>query len=269
MEAVIVLRLMDELRGYTLGALDGDIGSVSDFFFDDEHWVVRYLVVDTGGWLSGRRVLISPIALGEADWQAERLSVALTREQIERSPGIDTHKPVSRRHEAEYAGYYGWPYYWGGGGLWGPYAYPYQMTMAVPPPAAAVQPGQGDDAAEAEEPEDPEDAHLRSASEVAGFTGYRIRALDDEIGHVADFILDDETWAVRYLVVDTGTWLPGKKVLIAPQWIARVSWEQAQVDVDLPRAAIERSPEFDPSMPVNRQYEARLYDFYGRPVYWA
>jgi uncharacterized protein YrrD len=245
-----------ELRGYTLRATDGDIGSVDDFYFDDERWTVRYLVADTGGWLAGRKVLISPLALGEADWQEERLGVALTKEQVRDSPDIDTDKPVSRQHELEYNQYYGYPYYWGGPGLWG--AYPYPRLS----PAYAAEAGQPVATARQESG----DAHLRSVKVV---TGHRIRARDGEIGHVEDFIVDDEDWAIRWMVVDTGSWLlPGRKVLVSPQWITQVSWGRGQVDVDLDRATIERSPEFDPAMPVNRGYETRLYDYYGRPVYW-
>ncbi len=255
-----MLRSIKELQGYTLHAVDGDIGTVHEFYFDDARWVIRYLVVDTGGWLSGRRVLISPIAIGEADWQARSLSVTLSREQVEHSPDIDADKPISRQREVEYYQYYGWPYYWAGPGLWGAGMYPY--VLAVPPvtPATAAQ-------GEQEQPEQQEqgDPHLRSTKEVLG---YRIAARDGEIGHVEDFVVDDEAWVIRWMVVDTGNWLPGRKVLVSSQWITEVRWETTRVHVDLARETIERSPEFDPSTPVNREYEARLYDYYGRPVYW-
>jgi hypothetical protein len=107
---------------------------------------------------------------------------------------------------------------------------------------------------------------LRSIDAV---TGYHIEAADGEIGHVRDFIIDDETWAIRYLEVDTQNWWPGKKVLVSPQWITRVSWADARVYVDLNRETIQNGPEWIESIPVTREYEHRLYDYYARSPYWA
>lgn len=256
-----MLHSVGDLQGYTIGALDGDIGSVDDLYFDDERWAVRYLVATAGGWLTGRQVLLSPLSLGEADWQARRLYVTLTKEQVANSPDIDTDKPVSRQHEAEYHEYYGYPYYWGGMGLWG--AYPYPRPIMPPPPAS---PGAAADRRQAVATQEAGDTHLRSVKAV---TGYDIGALDGEIGHVGDFVVDDEDWAIRWLVVDTGNWLlGGRKVLVSPGWVTQVSWDRRRVDVDLTRATIERSPAFDPSMSLNREYETRLYDYYGRPAYY-
>jgi hypothetical protein len=106
---------------------------------------------------------------------------------------------------------------------------------------------------------------LRSAKQVRG---YRIQGSDKAIGHVDDFIVDDETWEVRYLAIDTSNWWLGKRVLIAPQWANRVSWDERNVYVGLTREAIKSSPEWNPNAAINREYEARLYDYYGRPVYW-
>jgi sporulation protein YlmC with PRC-barrel domain len=253
-----MLRRVKELQGYTIRATDGDIGHVDEFYFDDEKWTVRYLVVDTGGWLSGRQVLISPIALGEANWQERRLHVKLTRQQVENSPDIDTDRPVSRRQEIGYFQYYGWPYYWGGPGIWGGAMVP--GYLAVP---AAAQEVVEEERRRAEQEGDP---HLRSTKDV---TGYTIQARDGEIGQVSDFILDDESWTIRYLVVDTGGWLPGKKVLVPPPWIEQVSWAEAAVSVDLSRDTIKNGPEWDPDAPISREYEERLHGYYGRSPYWA
>ena len=104
---------------------------MKDFYFDDLAWVVRYLVVETGSWLSSRKVLISPIAIGHPDWAERVLPVSITKEQVKNSPDIDTDKPVSRQHEMQYLGYYGYPSYWGGAGLWGSGAYPGAMLTGV------------------------------------------------------------------------------------------------------------------------------------------
>jgi hypothetical protein len=253
-----MLRNVTHLKGFTIRARDGEIGTLDQFYFDDESWAIRYLVVNTRGWLSGRLVLVSPIALRQAEWESKRLDVGLTKKQIENSPQIDTHKPVSRQHEALYMGYYGYPYYWGGPYLWGGATYPAGLTVRkdAVTQAEALQARAGKESA---------DSHLRSTNEVKG---YHIEAADAEIGHVEDFIIDDETWAIRYLEVDTRNWWPGKKVLVSPQWIEQVSWPVSKVFVHLSRETIKNGPEYFESMPITREYENRLYSYYGRPAYW-
>jgi len=248
-----MLRSLKDLERYNVSATDGDIGSVGNFLLDDESWAIRYLIVKTGGFFNERRVLISPISFREVDWSAGRFHLALTMEKIKNSPSVDVDKPVSRQHERDYYGYYGWPFYWGAEGMWGMGAYP--NTLAA---GAWYNPS-------AERYEEPGDVHLRSAQEVRG---YHIQGSDESIGHVDDFIVDDQTWAIRYLVVDTSNWWVGKKVLVAPPWVTSVSWEERNVYVAMSRQAIKDSPEWNAYAAVNREYETRLYDYYGRPAYW-
>jgi uncharacterized protein YrrD len=244
-------RSLKDLVGYTIRASDGDIGKVDEFYFDDQSWTIRYVVVDTGKWLSGRKVLISPAAFDGPDWESRTFPVNLTKEQVQNSPSIDTDKPVSRQHESELHGYYGWPIYWGNGPVFG--AFQASPVMIMEPASEEQAP-----------PEEPDaDAHLRSTAQTAG---YHIEATDGEIGHVEDFVVDDETWAIRYMLVDTRNWLPGKHVLVSPRWCKRVSWEESKVFVDLTRDAIKSSPEFDPRKPVTLDYEGELHDYYGRPL---
>lgn len=243
-----MLRSVKDLHYYGLHATDGNMGVVYSVLFEELTWTVRYLVVDTGTWLPGRQVLVAPISLGVVDWETQRISVKLTTDQIKNSPSIDTDKPVSRQHEASLAAHYGWPAYWAAE------EFAESRSRAVPPlemqePEAGVE----------------GDPHLRSTREVIG---YYIEASDGDIGHVEDFIVDVEAWMIRYMVVNTRNWLPGKKVLVAPEWITAMSWGESKVRVDLTRDSIKNSPEFDPSAPVNRVYEEQLYDFYGRPKYW-
>jgi len=196
-----MLGSITNLRGETIHATDGDFGSVDDFLFDDENWAIRYLVVDTGKWLSGRKVLISPASF-ERTQTADVLKTTLSKEQIKNSPDIYKHRPVSRRREAEYLRYFDYPYYWHGPSLWGTTVVPYYP----PAPRPIGYPGMvggssGNATAPRPEPQpEMEDAHLRSTAEVRG---YYIEAIDGEIGHVEDFIVDDESWAIRYMVVDT------------------------------------------------------------------
>jgi hypothetical protein len=249
-----MLRNAADLKGLAIGATDGQIGTVEDIYFDDETWAIRYLTVDTGGWLGGREVLISPILIGQADWQSKRLDVLLTKEQVKNSPDINTHQPVSRQHEAEYFGYYGYPVYWGGPYMWGSSFFPAGLAVPIAVPIEPV-------AAESDSAE----SHLRSSKAV---TGYNIEAADGEIGHVAGFVMDDESWAIRYIEVATRNWWPGKKVLVSPGWIERVSWADSSVYVDLSRETIQSGPEYSESMPITREYENQLFAHYGRPAYW-
>lgn len=249
-----MLRSENEIRGYRIAAKDGPVGKVKDFLFDEEHWTVRYMVADTGTWLPGRKVLISPITLGRPDWAEQLFPVRMTKDEIESMPELDSDAPVSREYEKHWFDRYGFPYYWGGVSAWGPAAAPTSLFTGRETQEAV------------EAPPEAAEGVLRSMKEVKG---YHIEAQDGEIGHVDDFILDDESWAVRYVVIDTKNWLPGRKVLISPAWIENISWIDRDVWVDLEREIIKESPTYDPSQPINREYESRLYDYYGRPVYWT
>ena len=246
-----------DLVGFNLAATDGAIGEVEACYFDDVHWTVRYLVVDTGGWLSGRKVLISPMAIRGIDIDGEHVIVDLTREEVERSPDIDTHRPVSRQHEIALLQYYGYPSYWYGPYAWGPVMLP---TLA-PPPTDTVN----EEIMARAEQDNLEDAHLHSTSDVLG---YDIQARAGAIGHVDDFLIDDRSWTIRWLVVDTGNWLPGKHVLVAPDWVEDVAWADRAVRVELDRAQIESAPAYDRDQHVDRDYEQQLFAHYRRPGYW-
>ena len=249
-----MLQRVGELELYTMGAKDGDIGKVDDVYFDDQSWTVRHLVVETGGWLTARSVLIPPRAVQQIDPEAHRLVTELTRQQVEQSPGLDSATPVSRQYERELYRYYGYPYYWGGPYLWGPIIYP-----TAPPP--------GTDAAEAQEAIDqaPEDNRLRSARDVRG---HGIQATDGQLGHVEDFLIDGETWAIRYLVVDPRNWWPGHHVVVPTEWITAVHWNESTVEVNVDKKDIRNAPAYDPTGAMDRDYEARYHSHFGRPGYW-
>ena len=219
------------LTGYRLNSLDGEIGKVKEFFFDDRYWTIRYLIADTGNWLTGRQVLISPYALGAVNQEDQNIAIQLTKTQIEDSPPLESNQPVSRQFEESHIVYYGLTAYWTGFG------------------------GQED-----------WDPNLLSTSAVIG---HHVQASDDEIGHVEDFIIDDKTWAIRYLVINTRNWLPGKKILISPQWIERVSWTEAKVFVNLTRETIKEAPEYDDDAQITRDYELALYKHFTCTGYWV
>ena len=246
-----MLRSLKDLERYSVSATDGDVGNVIDFLLDDERWVIRYLVVETGEFLLDERRLISPISFGEADWSTHRFHLALTMEKVSNSPGVDIDKPVSRQHEQDHSRYYGYPSYWEAE-VWGMGVYPGSLPAADLDTAPVKQSGQPVG-----------DVHLRSAAEVRG---YHIQGTDGVIGHVADFIVDDETWGVSYLVVDTSNWLFGRKVLVAPHWATSISWEEKNFFLSVTRQAVSDSPEWHPDAGINHRYEERLYDYYGRPA---
>lgn len=272
-----MLRSMNDLKDYAILATDGDIGKVRDFYFDDHAWVIRYLIVETGTWLSSREVLISPISIDHPNWKGKVLPVSITKKQVQNSPKIDTNKPVSRQHEMEYLGYYGYPQYWGGSGLWAGGVYP---TMMVPEAYAGSvstsHAGQSDAAqsaavkvrahTEAARHDQDDDPHLRSCKAVID---YDIHATDGDIGHVTDMLVDDETWAVRYFIVNTSNWWVGHRVLVAPQWIRDVIWHDSKVTVTMTRQAIKDAPPYDSTAKFDRGQEMGIYKHYGRPGYWA
>ncbi|NDP40392.1 MAG: PRC-barrel domain containing protein [Rhodoferax sp.] len=266
-----MLHQTKDLQNLSIGATDGAIGDVTDFYFDDDAWVIRYLVVDAGSWLSSRKVLISPIATGKPDWEHKRLPVSLTREQVKNSPDIDTNMPVTRQHETDYLDYYSYPYYWGGLGLWGRGGYPnmllpeYAGYGSDPAARAEVDAAQARTEARQRQIESESDPHLRSCNSVVG---YHIEASDGEIGHVQGMLVDDESWAIRYLVVNTSNWWLGHDVLVAPQWVKSVSWAEQIVAVDLTRDALKQAPIYDPTLPLAREMEIAVYQHYGRAGYW-
>lgn len=262
-----MLRALEAFEQCAVGATDGEIGHVKDLYFDDHAWVIRYLIVDTGSWLSRRKVLITPISIQKPDWPAHRLAAAITREQVKNSPEIDTEKPVYRQHEVRYLGYYGYPGYWGGAGLWGGAMIPFGMgsgQAALPLGAEAGE--QATASAEIDrERHRNDDPHLRSCNAVVG---YDIHATDGDVGHVDGFLIDDETWSIRYLIVNTSNWWVGHQVLIAPQWTGDVSWSDRTVSVDLSREAVKTAPAYDPSVELDRQRETALHTHHDRLPYW-
>jgi hypothetical protein len=263
-----MLRSASELFGTKILATDGDIGTVHDFLFDDDSWTVRYMVADTGGWLSGRLVLISPEALGHPEWEARSFPVNLTRSQVEESPPIESDMPVTREREMALRSFFGWPAYWGGGIISAATLTGYPLIASAPEgsrtEAEAERKDQQTSRMEQDEPR--EEGHLRSVREVSG---YRIAASDGEIGHADDFLIDDADWCVRYMVVDTRNWLPGKDVVVSPGWIHEIDWRQGEVSVSLGKEQIETAPEYKRGMHVARAFEESVFRHYGRDPYWG
>jgi len=232
-----MLQSIRQLYGNKLGASDGEIGHVKDFYFDDQTWAIRYLVADTGTWLAGRQVLIAPHALDRLHQVGKVLSVNLTRKQIENCPSIASHKPVSRQYEEEYYRYFGWPSYWQGGGLWGMIDFPTLELTAKTTLGESTTAG-GPQADQA-------DAHLRSTHAV---DGYQLRTGDKNIGHVCDFMMDTQSWKINELVIKTGHRLSGNEVQIPTSQVEKISYDESTVFATLTKEAIAQSsaPTADP-----------------------
>ena len=257
-----MLRSMKDMEDYTIGATDGIIGRVKDFYFDDDAWVIRYLVVDAGE--GQRKVLISPISIGQPNWSEKILPVSLTRRQVAHSPDIDTDKPMSRQQEMGYLGYYGYGSYWGGGGLWGAGIYPDVLQAGLQGSGTRTDKSASHPEAVAERYRH-DDPHLRSGNAVMR---YYVHASDGDMGHVAGFLVDEKSWAIRYLIVNTSNWWLGHEPLIAPQWIEHVDWVESTVSVGLTREAIKHSPPYDSAAPLDREHKAGIHTHYGRTGYW-
>ncbi len=261
-----MLRDSQQLVDQSVEAIDGAIGHVKDLYFDDEAWVIRYFVVATGAWLSGRRVLIAPAAVTVPLWEAKRLPVALTKQQIKDSPSIDTDEPVSRQHERDYLSYYGYAFYWGGGNVWGRgAAHPGSLGSTDAAQIRSVEDHRADAQADAEH-RPRGDHHLRSMETV---TAYRIHACDGEIGPIKGFLMDDLGWAIRYMVVDAGDWWKGHEVLISPEWIEEIRWDDNRMRVGLTRDAVKGAPAYHAAAPLTREFEKALHGHHGFAGYWA
>jgi hypothetical protein len=252
-----MLRNASAVNGYAIVASDGHLGAVSDFLFDDTTWLIRWLVVKTGDWLSGRKVLLPAFALGHLNPERREFSVRLTKQQVKESPDIDTERPVSRQMETHIYDYYGWSPYWGTGLYTGGYTYGSGGGGILPMPWPASS-RDGQDSAALDRSRD--DPHLRSTESI---TGYHIHAIDGQIGHVEDFLIEDGDWSIHYLTVDTKNWWPGKRVLISPRSVQEINWTDGMVNLHVDRKKVRDSPEYDASMSIDRAYETRFHNYYG------
>jgi hypothetical protein len=260
-----VLQSAKDLRNYTIQATDGDVGKIHEFYFDDKDWTIPYLVIDTGHWLPGRKIIISPDAFGPADQAKRVLPVALTKEEVRSRPDVTRERAVSAHYEGSkiLSNYAGPPVDRIGGGL-------FEEAYIGMDPDSMIQTVKAKE--EAEERLSKNIQKVRTSGAILLSTkqvsGYYIQAQDGEVGHVEDFIIDDDTWMIRYIVIDTVNWLPGKRVLVSSAWVEGIDWDSSKVYIDLSRAAIQNSPEYDPAKPLERGYEDRLHEHYDRPRYW-
>jgi hypothetical protein len=234
-----------------------------DLYFDDKHWVIRYLVVETGSWLLSKKILLSPISIKEFNQEDKTLTVTISREQVKKSPDIDTEKPVSRQYEVDHMKYYGYKHYWGNTGIWRRESSPNMMALGyssvAPKPDNLDNPVITADIKAAVSRDN--DHHLRSSHAVVG---YQLDAIDGELGHLQGMLIDIDTCAVRYLIINTSNWWLGHLVLIAPKWIKEVSWPTSKIYVDMTQQQVKDAPTFDPSVPLSLEHEQNLQTHHSR-----
>lgn len=261
-----MLRRLHGMIGYRISAVDDTIGSVNDFYFDDQNWTVRYMVIDTGSWLFGRRLLVATSAIDSIEFMAETVNVNLTKAQVEQSPDLDLERPFTREQEIELHNYYGWAGYWTAMPLAGGPTLMPPMPLPLEKVDGEAATAETDETATPAQPTKAEEltANLRSLNEVRG---YAIAATDGEIGHAADFFAGENDWEIRYMEIDTRNWLPGKHVLVGVDWVVAVDWAERSIKVKVNRQQVKDSPEYDPRAAVDRAYEDRLQEHYLFPTY--
>lgn len=246
-----MLYRLKDLDGFIVNASDGEVGELVEFYLNDQDWKIRYLVVKTKIDGEEKLALISPIAVQQLNIEDKSILLDVTTAQVAQSPLINEETPVTREHEIMLHNYFEWPFYWDEegipSGLAGDLtAVPLiEMSMDVQEKVAAEEEGR---------------PHLRTIREIRG---YEIKARDGVIGQMDDFIIDDASWNVMYMIVDTGNWLSGRKVLVSPQWIERISLAENSVSVELSIDTIQNSPEYDESVPINNEFENRLRSHYN------
>jgi len=226
-------------------ATDGEAGKVRDAYFDDDEWTVKYLVVDTGTWLDGRHVLISPRSVRGVDWDRQQLDVSLTKTEVEGSPSTDSHKPVSRQMEERVVERFGSPVYWMGPFAWG--SGTPVSTILKPSMTEFSRPSRAD-------------RHLRSAKAISG---YHTKGTDGEIGHLNDFAFDEQSWEIKSLVIDTSNFWFGRLVAIDVAWIRDIRWDEEKMYINLPAEVIREASPYDPNSPISRGYEHHLHFGHG------
>jgi hypothetical protein len=252
-----MLQVGSALRGYAINASDGEIGSVADLLFDDTTWKVRWLVVDTASWLTGRKVLLHPSAISKADYEQRVVSVSLTKAQVKDSPVILLDQPVSEQMQNDLFDYYGWDPLWGGSRLeCGTTGSPLATTHNLDVALRKAKSFETHLAAQ--------DPHLRS---MVAVTGYHCHASDGTIGHVENVLFDDAVWDIRYLIIDTRNWWPGQHVLLSPEAVTQISWSDSEFQLNVSRAQVKASPPWDALSVVDQTYEKQLHLHYGWPGY--
>jgi hypothetical protein len=253
---------LKSLKKCSVVASDGKLGNFDNAFFERDRWVVPLISIKTGPWLLGRSVLLAPDFVRRIQTRNHRMQIDISKREILRHKTVDQETAISRRKDEDVRNYYGWPLFWGyvpGPDLYYPVTGIHQFQF--PGVAAEFTP----------EPKDvvlhTPTGQLKDGEEILGF---KVQAIDGEIGYVQDLMIDLEKWKVSYLVVETGSWFYHDRVAISTQWVRDILDLDIQLEVDLMRDTIERSPTpLDESKPWTHAQEQKLYDYYARAKHWV
>jgi hypothetical protein len=248
-EEALKLEGLSSFSDFNLMAGEFLIGKVHEFLFDDNVWAVRYIAADTNPWAPGKKILISPLAMDEPDSGMLSFPVSLEKAKVQKAPSVGIDETVSRLHQIQLYKFFGWLPYWVEADYHNESSRPLEVASGLSADAEMEA-----------------DIHLFSTLEIVDYT---IHAIDGETALVKDFIIDMEDWVIYYLVAEIGEPGDRRRVLISTDWVSRISRDEERVYADLSVAMIEGSPEYDQSVPVDRDYEFKLYDYYGRPMYWG
>ena len=256
------------LIGCEVHANDGAVGAVKDFLFDDQTWKLRWVAVNAGDWLAGRRVVflhpsaIAPLVLPPkpklpmmSQGETLTLAVDLTRGQIEAGPHAHQDNPVTRDMEGLLYDYYGWDPYWGASHFGG---------AVLANVESKIVEGAARRTVEAQTPPLDGADHLHAVTE---FKGYAVHAADGDIGHVENLLADDSNWDIRYLVIATRNWWPGKIVQLSPYAVKDIDWFAEQVNMNVTRDQVRSAPAWDPLAMMNEASEEELHRHFGWPGY--
>jgi len=240
-----MLKRANTIRGYRLTAPDGEIGAVNDFFFDQEDWTIRYVMVKAEEWLPDRRVLIAPAEFDAPDWSRKVLPISLTKEKIKNSPKIPLDLPISRAHEIALADYYAWQPYW-----ITPVKEAKQSERAIPPESCPRTDSRLDYDS---------DIRLHGLQEIKG---YRVCSVDGRVGYVEDLGVETADCQIRYLIVDGWDLYPGRHFVVPTSYADSLDWMNIEIRISLSRKEIQTAPELNPDVPFNPKCETEFDAFY-------
>lgn len=264
------------LIGTKIHATDGEMGHIEDFYFDDAKWMVRYMIVRTGSWFSGKRVMLAPSTIRDVIWEKHSIFVNLSQEQITKSPDLNMEMPVTREQEIELVQQLNYPDFWSGtpgpiddaistmgfaatgvavmgtGPAGSPPEVPDEIASDIYSTDISNSSMLGPDSSNTAEGE-VEASVTRAAQagamgvqlhEVKRLTGFHVVGNDEPVGKVSDFMIDDESWQIPSLLVDTTAWWPGGEVLVATDLITGITPSHSQVHINATRDQVKGSPEY-------------------------
>lgn len=201
---------LKQLLGYKISAIDGEIGKVKEFYFDETSWTVRYIIVETGSLFFGRKVMISTQAIIDAQWETEHFLTNMTIQQIENSPKVDDGKQLTRGQEILLNQHYNWKSYWD----------------------ASIQ-----------KIADGSNSYLVHANDL---TGYQLIASDGQVGNIKDLIVAKASWKINSIVIDAFKTSPAKEILLSPKWIKEINADRSAAVSDHTTAEIKSNPAYNP-----------------------